>query len=512
MFAKQNDLAGQSLVPTMLPMNLANTLIDSVRRYPDKTAIYWGEVEISYTELLGQSEWVKRYLMDVCEIQPGDRVALWMKNTPEFVSILFGALRAGAVVVPLNHFLTASEASFMLQDSGAKMVFVDDSLLEAALKVRGTLKDLGICRLNELGVDHSELDKVVQSDLPKNNQDLALITYTSGTTGRPKGAMLSHGNLRHNVVSCEHSMQTIENDKVALLLPMFHSFMVTVGILLPVKIGGSIVLIKSLHPPKNILNEIIATQATVMPAVPQFYRAFAAAPLPELPLRLCISGAAPLPMEVLKRFNQQSNLSLIESYGLSEASPVVTLNPIVGPWKVGSIGLPVHDVCVAIMDSQGNEMPVGQTGELWVRGGNVMLGYWNRPKATAETLQDGWLKTGDMGHADEEGYLYVTDRKKDMLLVNGINVYPREIEELIYQFKGVKEASVVGQEDQRKGERPVAFVVLEEGFVEDPVALQDFLKPNLAGYKIPRKINYIENLPRNATGKVLKTVLRQQLV
>ncbi|MDC0325251.1 long-chain fatty acid--CoA ligase [bacterium] len=492
-------------------MNLANALIDSVRQYPDKTAIYWGGTEISYNQVLGQSEWVKRYLMDVCDIQPGDRVALWMKNTPEFVSIFFGALRAGAVIVPLNHFLTASEALFILQDSGAKLVFVDNSLVEAAFKVCETLTDLGICKLKELDVDHSEFDNVVQSDVLKNEQDLALIIYTSGTTGRPKGAMLSHGNLHHNVASCEHTMQTSENDKVALLLPMFHSFMVTVGILLPMKIGGSIVLIKSLHPPKNILKEIIASQATIMPAVPQFYRAFAAAPLPELPLRLCISGAAPLPMEVLKRFNQQSNLSLIESYGLSEASPVVTLNPIDGPWKVGSIGLPIHDVQVAIMDPKGNEMPVGQKGELWVRGDNVMLGYWNRPEATAEALQDGWLKTGDMGHSDEEGYFYVTDRKKDMLLVNGINVYPREIEELLYQFEGVKEASVVGQKDQRKGEKPVAFVVMEEGCSRDPGALQAFLKPRLAAYKIPRKINFIENLPRNATGKILKTALRQQL-
>jgi len=271
------------------------------------------------------------------------------------------------------------------------------------------------------------------------------------------------------------------------------------------------VLIQSLHPPKNILNEIIEAGATILPAIPPFYRAFASSPLPELPLRLCISGAAPLPKEVLKKFNQQSNMCLIESYGLSEASPVVTLNPIDGPWKAGSIGLPIHDVTVSIMDEEGCEVSVGQTGELWVKGGNVMKGYWNRPDATALAMEDGWLKTGDMGHVDEEGYIYVTDRKKDMLLVNGINVYPREIEELIYECDGVKEAAVVGQMDQRKGELPVAFIVMEDGFAENASTILEKLKPRLAAYKIPRRVVFIENLPRNATGKVLKTVLRDQL-
>ena len=492
-------------------MNLANAFIDAVRRHPDKTAIYWGGELITYTQVLEQSEWVRQYLVNDCRLNPGDRVALWMKNTPEFISILFGALRAGAVVVPLNHFLTAPEAGFILKDAGARVVFVDDAMAEGAASVRETHPELGLCHIETLGACCSAAGQATHSTALKDAEELALIIYTSGTTGRPKGAMLTHGNLMHNVNSCVHTMRVTETDKVALLLPMFHSFMVTVGILLPVKMGGSIVLIQSLHPPKNILKEIIEAGATILPAIPPFYRAFASSPLPELPLRLCISGAAPLPKEVLKKFNQQSNMCLIESYGLSEASPVVTLNPVDGPWKAGSIGLPIHDVRVAIMDEDGSVVAVGQTGELWVKGGNVMKGYWNRPDATAEALLNGWLKTGDMGHADEEGYIFVTDRKKDMLLVNGINVYPREIEELIYECDGVKEVSVVGQIDQRKGELPVAFIVMEEGFAENASAILEDLKPRLAAYKVPRRVIFIENLPRNATGKVLKTALREQL-
>lgn len=492
-------------------MNIANAFIDAVRWHPEKTAVYWGGESITYTQVSEQSEWVRQYLVDECYLKSGDRVALWMKNTPEFISILYGALRAGAVVVPLNHFLTAPEAGFILKDAGAKVIFIDDAMAQGAASVRETLPELNLCHIKNMKDFPMDAGQETHSAVVKDTEDLALIIYTSGTAGRPKGAMLSHGNLMHNVQSCVETMRVSEADKIALLLPMFHSFMVTVGILLPVKVAGSIVLIQSLHPPKNILKEIIDAGATILPAIPPFYRAFASTPLPELPLRLCISGAAPLPKEVLKKFNQQSNMCLIESYGLSEASPVVTLNPVDGPWKAGSIGLPIDDVEVSIMDEAGREVETGQTGELWVKGGNVMKGYWNRPDATAEALCDGWLKTGDMGHVDEEGYIYVTDRKKDMLLVNGINVYPREIEELIYECDGVKEVSVVGQVDQRKGELPVAFIVMEDGFAENVTAILEALKPKLAPYKIPRRVIFIENLPRNATGKVLKTALRERL-
>jgi len=294
-----------------------------------------------------------------------------------------------------------------------------------------------------------------------------------------------------------------------VLLPMFHSFMLCVGIMLPMTTGCSVVLIKSLHPPKNVIQEMIAREATILPAIPQFFRALANAHVPpDIPLRLCISGAAPLPVEVLKEFNDRFPIPLIEGYGLSEASPVVSLNPIRGPWKAGSIGVPVPGVEVTVQNDDGHILPPGQIGEICVRGGNVMQGYWNQPEETARALRNGWLLTGDVGYGDADGYFFITDRKKDMLLVNGINVYPREIEEIIYQFPGVKEAAVIGQPDPRKGEQPVAFISPKEGVILDEKALLQFVRGKLADYKVPRRVTVLSALPRNATGKVLKTALR----
>ena len=287
--------------------------------------------------------------------------------------------------------------------------------------------------------------------------------------------------------------------------------MMTVGVLLPLLVGGSIVLIRSLHPPKALLHEILAHQATILPAVPSFFRTLAGSPLPPgLPLRLCISGGAPLPVEILREFNRTMPIPLIEGYGLSEASPVVSMNPIDGPWKEGSIGLPVAMVEVTVQDDDGNEVPTGAAGEICVRGGNVMRGYWNRPEETAKAIRNGWLLTGDIGHRDADGYLFITDRKKDMLIVNGLNVYPREIEELLYQIPGVKEAAVVGMPDARRGEHAVAFVAPKDGATLDEKAILQFIRQRLADYKVPKKVTFMPALPRNATGKVLKRELRLQ--
>jgi len=286
--------------------------------------------------------------------------------------------------------------------------------------------------------------------------------------------------------------------------------MLCVGVLLPMTSGCSLVLVKSLHPPKNVIQEIIARQATILPAIPQFFRALANAHVPpDIPLRICISGAAPLPVEILKEFNDRFPIPLIEGYGLSEASPVVSLNPIRGPWKAGSIGVPVPGVDVTVQTDAGEILPDGEVGEISVRGGNVMQGYWNQPEETAKAIRNDWLLTGDVGYRDKDGYFFITDRKKDMLLVNGINVYPREIEEIIYQFAGVKEAAVIGQPDPRKGEQPVAFVALNEGAKLDEKALLHFIRSRLADYKVPRRVTILPALPRNATGKVLKTALRE---
>jgi long-chain acyl-CoA synthetase len=352
--------------------------------------------------------------------------------------------------------------------------------------------------------------KAKVSDKQAGEQDLAVIIYTSGTTGRPKGAMLSHGNLLHNVESCRIVLRTVEADRFAVLLPLFHSYMLTVGLLLPLLVGGSIVLVKSLHPPRNVLQEILQREATILPAIPPFYRNLVNTPIPfPLPLRMCISGSAPLPAQVLRDFEAKFHIPLIEGYGLSEASPVVTKNPLDGTRKVGSIGLPIAHVEVSIQDEAGHELAPGEIGELCVRGGNVMQGYWNQPEETAKVMRGAWLLTGDIGYRDVDGYYFITDRKKDMLLVNGINVYPREIEEILYQFPGVKEAAVVGKADPRKGEQAIAFVAASEGATLEEKELQQFVRQRLADYKVPRKVVLLTALPRNATGKILKTALRE---
>jgi long-chain acyl-CoA synthetase len=344
----------------------------------------------------------------------------------------------------------------------------------------------------------------------RTESDLAVIIYTSGTTGRPKGAMLSHGNLLHNVDSCRIVLETVDQDRMAVVLPLFHSYMLTVGILLPLLVGGTIVLVKSLGQPKLIMQELCLRQATILPAIPPLYRALASSPTPiKLPFRICISGSAPLPRQVLTDFETKYGIALIEGYGLSEASPVVAKNPLRGQHKAGSIGVPIAHVELSVQNDEGLILEPGEVGELCVRGGNVMLGYWNQPEETAKVFRRGWLLTGDVGYRDADGYFFITDRKKDMLLVNGNNVYPREIEEVIHQYPGVKEAAVIGVPDARRGEQPLAYVAPSEGVTLDERELLQFIRGKIADYKMPRRVVFLPALPRNATGKILKTTLRQ---
>ena len=487
-------------------MNLAAAFAQTAQRDLRKTAIYWGDQQFAYEHLLEQTTRVAAHLQSRLGVKPGDRVALWLKNCPEFVPMLFGILLAGGVAVPINNFLKPAEVSYMLDDAGIDVLITDAALAEALPALVGARPGL-----RSLQVEQFSATGATPAFLPpaRHEQDLAVIIYTSGTTGRPKGAMLSHGNLLHNVESCRLVLHYVQDDRMAVLLPMFHSFMLCVGVLLPLITGGSMVLIRSLHPPRNVMQEIITHGATILPGIPQFFRAMVSSPLNiQLPLRMAISGAAPLPVQVLTEFGQKFPFPLIEGYGLSEASPVVTKNPLVGVRKAGSIGLPIPNVEVSIQDDAGKMLGPHEIGEVCVRGGNVMQGYWKLPEETAKVMRQDWLLTGDIGYRDEDGYFFITDRKKDMLLVNGINVYPREVEEILYQFPGVKEASVIGIPDARKGEQPLAFVALSEGAQVEEKALLQFLKSKLADYKVPRKVVFMAALPRNATGKILKTALR----
>jgi long-chain acyl-CoA synthetase len=495
-------------VISLSAMNLATAFAQSAQTNAGKIAVFWGDREITYTGLAAQARQVAAHLSAQCAVKPGDRVGVWLRNCPEFIPAAFGILAAGGVLVPINNFLKPAEIGHIVNDAGIDVLITDAELgaqLPALRAERASLQLLQIEAFAALP------EAAAGPASPRTEADLAVIIYTSGTTGRSKGAMLTHGNLLHNVESCRLALETVDQDRMAVLLPMFHSYMLTVGIFLPLLVGGQIVLVKSLQQPRLILQELVARQATILPAIPPFYRALIAAPLPfKLPFRLCISGSAPLPVQVLNEFQQKFGIPLIEGYGLSEASPVVAKNPLHGTRKAGSIGRPIPHVEMSIQDEDGNLLPPGETGEICVRGGNVMPGYWNQPGETAKVFRGGWLLTGDVGCRDAEGYYYITDRKKDMLLVNGNNVYPREIEEVIYQYPGVKEAAVVGMPDPRRGEQPVAFVVANDGATLDERALLQFLRERLADYKAPRKAVLLAALPRNATGKILKTELRQR--
>ncbi len=498
-------------------MNLAAAFAASAQRQPQKSALFWGETEFTYASLQAQALAVAGQLASRFGVRAGDRVGLWLKNRPEFIPALFGIFNAGAVAVPINNFLKPDEVNYILGDAGIDVLITDAELGAHFAALAAARPRLQLFKVEDFAATAPGAAPEIESDLgnrkypARSGTDLAVLIYTSGTTGRPKGAMLSHGNLLHNVESCRRVLQTIDQDRFAVLLPMFHSYMLTVGMLLPLLVGGSIVLVKSLHQPHHALKEMCQRQATVLPAIPQFFRAVVNALIPgPLPFRICISGAAPLPVQVLKDFEAKFKIPLIEGYGLSEASPVVTKNPLDGTRKPGSIGLPIPNVEVSVQDDGGRRLGTGAIGEICVRGGNVMLGYWNMPEKTAQAIRNGWLLTGDIGYRDTEGYYYITDRKKDMLLVNGINVYPREIEEVIYQFPGVKDAAVVGLPDARKGEQPIAFVSPNDGVTLDEKALLQFVRGKVADYKVPRRIVVMPALPRNATGKILKTVLRQQ--
>ena len=501
-------------------MNLATAFADIAARNEARPALFWGEDEIPYGRLLAQTRAIAHHLRRDYGIQPGQRVGLWLRNCPEFVPALFGALAVGAAVVPINNFLKPDEVNYILADAGIDVLLTEESMNPACPSLLAARPSLKLWRIEDFPfatpaaapLSSATDDRLGLGGPGPTETDLALIIYTSGTTGHPKGAMLTHGNLLHNVASCREVLKAVRGDRFVAVLPMFHSFTLTVSILLPLLVGGSVLVMKSVQNPKSVLDEIRRRQATILATVPPFFRALMnAQDAKDFPLRLCISGGAPLPLDLLQTFNARMPVPLIEGYGLSEASPVVSLPPLAGPWKEGSIGVPVPGVEMSVQDETGLMLEAGQTGEICVRGGNVMRGYWNQPEETARAMRRGWLLTGDVGHRDADGYYYITDRKKDMLLVNGINVYPREIEEVLYQLPAVREAAVIGVPDARKGEQPVAFVAFQEGqAVEEKVMLQH-VKSKLADYKIPKRVLVLASLPHNATGKILKTALRKMV-
>jgi long-chain acyl-CoA synthetase len=364
-------------------------------------------------------------------------------------------------------------------------------------------------------------DTSALSNLSVKPDDLAVILYTSGTTGFPKGAMLTNSNLISNAYDSSQVINVSCRDSVICILPLFHSFAATVCMNLPLLVGAKVVIMKSLKPFKRILRAVRKNRVTIFVGIPSIYNILRGVKLPRIfdtaliklfnPLRLCISGAAALPAQTFIAFEKKFRTPLLEGYGLTEASPVVTLNPLKGKRKPGSIGISLsRNIELKIVDEHDAELQVGQIGELLVKGSGVMQGYYKQKEATAETIKDDWLYTGDMAKFDDEGYVYIAGRKKEMVNVRGLNVYPREIEEVIYQNPKIKEAAVIGIADEHKGEVPKGFVVLKDQETATEHEILQYLRERLAPYKIPKYIEFRASLPKNTTGKILKRLLKDE--
>jgi long-chain acyl-CoA synthetase len=346
-------------------------------------------------------------------------------------------------------------------------------------------------------------------DLTTDVGSVSTFLYTSGTTGKPKAAMLSHANLLINSKQCYEALETNPDDFFMCVLPMFHVFAFTACILLPLFCGGSIDILESFSP-KEVIEDLVTKGITVFMGVPAMYVVLIEAGKKQIKfpkLKLAISGGAALPVEVYRQAKENINLPIIEGYGLTEASPGAVFNPPSGVQKPGSIGLVLPQIDLIVADENDREVAAGEVGELLLRGPNVMVGYYKRPEETAETLRNGWLHTGDLAKRDDEGYVYIVDRKKDMIVVAGLNVYPREVEEVIYKHPKVKEAAVVGVPDKLRGEAVVAYIVLKEGESAHHKEIMRYLKTKLAQYKLPRRIVITDALPKNSTGKILKRLL-----
>jgi len=504
-------------------MTLAESLERSAKMAPHKPAVIWKEERISFGSLLERVRRVGTGLSDL-GVGPKDRVAILLPNCLEYIYAYYAVNWIGGVVVPVNSFLKGTEVSYILSNCQVHTLITTSSLARSVLPYRGKLKDLkNIVLVGEVEEDLKEMARsfsALLSSPPASRQggpsapsDLAVIIYTSGTTGRPKGAMLSNGNLIHNVNSCQGALDVFSKDRFLLFLPLFHSFTATVCMHLPIRLGCTTVLLESVNR-KDIRHAISRHRISIFVAVPALYNAMSQAKISFLarwlnPVRLYVSGGAPLSLEVLSRFEKVFRRPLLEGYGLSEASPVVSVNPLKQARKGGSVGMPLPGVEVKVVNGEERELPPGEVGELIVRGGNVMMGYYNLPEATAQAIRGGWLFTGDLARIDADGYISIVDRKKDMLIVRGCNVYPREVEEVLYAHPKVAEAAVVGMEDRHRGEVPRAYVVLKEGMQADEKEIKRYCMERLARYKVPRVVEFRDSLPMTPTGKVLKRELKE---
>ena len=513
-------------------LNLAVVLEESAKRYPHKAAFTIMDSALTYTQINNAASRVAHGLKAI-GIEKGDKVALSCPNLPYFPILYYGILKAGAIVVPLSILLKKDEIAYHLKDSEAKAYFcyvgADDfpmgqSGYEGFQAVPSCTHffmimpkyDMpcpvdGIKTLGDFIEGQSAQYEMVQTGA----EDTAVIIYTSGTTGKPKGAELTHSNLLQNAILSTHLVDTQPEDTQLIVLPLFHIFAMTVLMNAGVYKGASSVLLPRFDA-EAVFGLMQKHKVTVFAGVPTMYWGLNNYKDPKFDydtiaktLKRCVSGGASLPLQVLEDFENRFNVPIIEGYGMSEGSPVVTFNQLQIGRKPGSIGTPVWGVEVKLVNTEGVEVGVGEKGELLYRGHNVMKGYYNKPEATAETIQNGWLYSGDIAVKDEDGFFYIVDRTKDLIIRGGFNVYPREVEEVMIQHEAVSLVAVIGVPHEEHGEEIKACVVLNADAQITEGALIEWTKERIAAYKYPRIIAFLEALPMSATGKILKKELRK---
>ena len=534
-------------------VSVQSILLETAKRHPNSTALEFQGSKISYVKLNELSNQFANGLMSL-GLKKGSKIAIILPNIPQFVLCFWGALKAGLIVVPCNPLYREREIEFQLKDSESEAIIILNNIynnndfysgfekarprlpnvkhvfttsltdflppikkqLAGPVKKIQTLKKLGTIDLVSFISNKPKTEPDTASINPE--EEVAVIQYTGGTTGTSKGAMLTHKNLVSNAYMSKNWENGEGNDRLLGVTPFFHIFGLTVGMISSTLSGMEIVLLPSFHV-KEVLETIVKHRITTFPGVATMYIAMINYPeLSKYPInsiRRCISGAAPLPLEVQKKFDMITGGHLVEGYGLTEASPVTHCNPLGDGAlvKSGSIGIPLQDTDAKIVDSETGtkEMPLEESGELAIKGPQVMKGYWKQPDETANVMRDGWLLTGDIARMDEDGYFYIVDRKKDMIDVSGFKVWPREVEEVLYTHPAVKEAAVVGVRDDYRGEAVKAFIVLKDKTANmDIDAIREYCKTQLAPYKVPKIIEFRDELPKTLVGKILRRKLREE--
>jgi long-chain acyl-CoA synthetase len=488
-------------------LNLASTVTERAAADPAAVAVRLADLELTYAELDDRSARLAAVLRQR-GLQQGDRVGVMLPNVLEFPIAYYGVLRAGGVVVPMNVLLKQREIAFYLEDSGARLLLAwhgfGSDAREGAAAAGAELIEVEPQSFAELLGDHEPETELADTE----EEDTAVILYTSGTTGKPKGAELTHFNLSRNAEIASETTCTVRRGDVVLgSLPLFHSFGQTVSMNASLRVGATLTLLPKFDPGETL--EIMQRDGvTHFYGVPTMYGALLHHPGREefdtSSLRICITGGASMPVEVLHGFEEAFGCELLEGYGLSETSPVASSTHPGRERKPGSIGTPLREVEMKVVDEDDNEVPQGEVGEIVIRGHNVMKGYWQRPEATEEAMRGGWFHSGDMGRVDEDGYFFIVDRKKDLIIRGGYNVYPREVEEVLYEHPKIREAAVLGVPHDQWGEEIGAAVVLHEGEELAPEEVSEYVKERIAAYKYPRLVWFMDDLPKGPTGKILK--------